>query len=89
MAQGVLGLLLSRNKNKIVQQFTIGFDFDTNAVDIAKLKIGTYVVAQVKKNELPWNEWIYQRSTGLVVNKQDNSIRLPYNHVTFNILNHQ
>lgn len=89
MAQGVLGLLLSRNRNKIVQQFTIGFDFDTNAVDIAKLKIGTYVVAQVKKNELPWNEWVYQRSTGLVVNKKDNSIRLPYNHITFNILKHQ
>lgn len=89
MAQGVLGLLLRRNKNKIVQQFTIGFDFDTNAVDIAKLKIGTYVVAQVKKNELPWNDWVYQRSTGLVVNKHDNSIRLPYNHITFNVINHQ
>lgn len=86
MAQGVLGLLLSRNRNKIVQQFTIGFDFDTDAVDIAKLKLGTYVVAQAKKNELPWNEWVYQRSTGLVVNRQDNSIRLPYNHLTFNVL---
>lgn len=89
LAQGVLGLLISRNRNKIVQEFTLGFDFDTNAVDVAKLKIGTYVVAQVKKNELPWNEWIYLRSTGLVVNKHDNSIRLPFNHITFNVLNHQ
>jgi len=89
MSKGVLGLLLRRNRNKIVQQFTIGFDFDTNAVEIAKLKIGTYVVAQVKKNELPWNNWVYQRSTGLVVNKEDSSIRLPFNHITFNVLNHQ
>ncbi|TVZ49877.1 hypothetical protein JM82_0316 [Olleya sp. Hel_I_94] len=86
MASGVLNLLLSRNKNKIVQQFTLGFDFDSNATDIAKLRLGTYVVAQVKRNELPWNDWIYQRSTGLVVNKDDNSIRLPYNHITFNVL---
>jgi hypothetical protein len=89
MAQGVLSLLLTRNRNKIVQQFTIGFDFDDNAVEIAKLKLGTYVVAQVKKNELPWNQWLFQRSTGLIVNKNDTSIRLPYNHVTFNVLNHQ
>jgi hypothetical protein len=40
---------LSRNKNKIVQQFTLGLDFDDNA----KLRLGTYVVAQVKRNELP------------------------------------
>ncbi|MBK9452950.1 MAG: hypothetical protein IPN95_26720 [Bacteroidetes bacterium] len=88
MAQGVLGLLLTRNQNKIVQKFTIGFDFDPNAVDIAKLRLGTYVVAQVKRNEMPWSEWVYQRSTGLVVNKEDPSIRLPYNHITFNVLGH-
>jgi hypothetical protein len=88
MAQGVLGLLLTRNQNKIVQQFTIGFDFDSNAVDIAKLRLGTYVVAQAKKNDMPWNEWAYQRSTGLVVKKSDHSIRLPFNHITFNVLKH-
>lgn len=89
MAQGVLALLLSKNRNKIVQEFTIGFDFDNNAADIAKLKLGTYVIAQVKKNELIWKDWIYQRSTGLVVSKEDNSIRLPVNHITFNVLNYE
>jgi hypothetical protein len=88
MAQGILGLLLSRNQNKIVQQFTIGFDFDTNAIEIAKLRVGTYVVAQAKKNELNWSEWGYQRSSGLVVRKDNVSIRLPYNHITFNITKH-
>lgn len=88
MAQGILGLLLSRNRNKIVQQFTIGFDFNADAVEIAKLRIGTYVVAQAKKNELNWNEWVYQRSNGLIVRKNNPSIRLPYNHITFNIIKH-
>lgn len=88
MAQGILGLLLSRNRNKIVQHFTIGFDFDTEAVEIAKLRIGTYIVAQAKKNVLNWNEWGYQRSSGLVVRKDNPTIRLPYNHITFNILKH-
>lgn len=88
MAQGVLGLLLSSNRNKVVQQFTIGFDFDINAVEIAKLKIGTYVVAQVKKNELNWKDWVYQRSNGLVVRKDDSTVRLPYNHITFNVTKH-
>lgn len=88
MAQGVLGLLLKRNQNKIVQQFTIGFDFDSVAVEVAKLRIGTYVVAQAKKNELNWDEWVYQRSNGLVVRKDDLNVRLPYNHITFNVLKH-
>ncbi|MEA5402835.1 hypothetical protein VB776_07910 [Arcicella sp. DC2W] len=88
MPQGVLGLLLSRNQNKIVQQFTIGFDFNTDAVEIAKLRIGTYIVAQAKRNELNWSEWVYQRSTGLVVRKDNSNIRLPYNHIPFNILKH-
>ena len=51
MAQGVLGLLLSRNRNKIVQEFTLGFDFEKEVVEIAKLRVGTYVVAQVKKKQ--------------------------------------
>lgn len=89
MAQGVLGLLLSRNRNKIVQQFTLGFDFDTQAADIAKLRAGTYVVVQAKRNQLPWDQWIYQRSTGLVVNKREPTMRLPYNHVTFNVIKHE
>lgn len=86
MAKGVLGLLLARNRNKTVQDFKIGFDFDESAVDIAKLKLGTYVVAQAKRNEMPWSDWVYQRSTGLVVNKQDKTKRLPYNHISFNVL---
>lgn len=90
MAQGILGLVLRNNaRSKTVQQFTLGFDFDTNAVEIAKLRLGTYIVAQAKKNELPWNEWVYQRSTGLVVRKDDSTVRLPYNHLTFNILSYQ
>lgn len=86
MAQGVLGLLLSANRNKIVQQFTIGFDFSNTAADIAKLKLGTYAVVQVRKDNLKWDEWVFQRTTGLIVNKADKSIRLPFNHITFNIL---
>ena len=88
MAQGVLGLLLSRNRNKIVQEFTIGFNFSNEGVEIAKLRIGTYVVAQVKKDELNWEDWVFQRSNGLVVKKSDPGIRLPYNHITFNVLRH-
>lgn len=86
MAKGVLGLVLSRNRNKVVQQFTMGFDFDAAAIDIPKLRLGTYVVVQAKKNEMPWTDWVYQRSKGLVVNRNDHAIRLPYNHLTFNVL---
>jgi hypothetical protein len=88
MAQGVLSLLLTRNRNKVVQQFTIGFDFDAHSVEIAKLCLGTYVVAQAKRDELPWDQWVFQRSTGLVVRRSDNSERLDRNHITFNVLKH-
>lgn len=86
MAQGVMGILLKRNRNKLVQQFTIGFDFDTTAVELARLRAGTYVVAQTKKNLLDWNEWCFQKGTGLIVNKDDISKRLELNHVTFNVI---
>ena len=86
MAKGVLGLLLTSNRNKIVQNFTIGFDFSETAASIAKLRLGTYVAVQAKKDTINWNDWVYKRSTGLVVSKQDNSVRLPYNHLTFNVL---
>ncbi len=71
MAREVLGLLLSRNQNKIVQQFTIGFDFDEEAVEIAKLRLGTYVVVQAKRNVILWDKWVYQRPTGLIVKVSD------------------
>lgn len=86
LAQGILGLLLSRHSNKVVQRFTIGFDFDVHAVDVAKLRLGTYVVAQAKRNELSWDEWVYQRSNGLIVKKSNPGVRLPYNHITFNVV---
>lgn len=85
MAQGVMGLLLKRNRNKLVQQFTIGFDFDETAVELARLQTGTYVVVQTKKNLLDWDEWCFQKGTGLVVNKEDTSKRLELNHITFNV----
>lgn len=85
MAKGVLQLLLNRNKNKIVQQFTLGFDFNEDATEVAKLRIGTYVAVQAKKDSISWNNWIYKRSIGLIVSKTDNTIRLPYNHITFNV----
>lgn len=85
MAQGILGMLLKSGKNKIVQHFTIGFDFENSSAEIAKLREGTYIVAQTKRNLLNWNEWCFQRSSGLVVNKKDTSQRLQLNHITFNI----
>lgn len=85
MAQGVLGMLLKRSRNKTVQKFTIGFDFDNDAVDIAKLRRGTFIAVQVKRELIDWSEWIFRKDIGLIVHKNDNSIRLPLNHITFNV----
>jgi len=85
LAQGLLRLLLSSGKNKIVQEFILGFDFSTSTADIAKLRTGTYIAVQAKKDQLNWNDWIFQVGTGLIVHKNKPQERLPFNHMTINV----
>lgn len=82
MGEGLLNLVLTRNRNKIVQEFTLGLNFNDETGPVAKLREGIYVAVQVRRDLLDWNDWVFDSGKGLVVHK-NHTTRLPYNHIVF------
>jgi len=85
MGEGLLNLVLTRNRNKIVQEFTLGLNFSKEYGSVAKLREGTYIAAQVRRDVLNWDDWVFDTGRGLTHHRNDPGLRLPYNHIVFYI----
>jgi len=86
LGESLLNLILTRNRNKIVQEFTIGLSTRKGRDPVAKLRTGTYIAAQVRRDVLDWNDWLYDPGKGIITLKRDPTQRLPYNHILFSVL---
>ncbi len=87
MALSLTKALAKRNRNVPVQDFYMGLDFSEIATH-ARLAVGSYLAVQIPettRREWNWDEWVYDRGSGRVVNKADNAKLIPYNYVVFSV----
>jgi hypothetical protein len=87
MAVGLTRLLASRNRNVPVQDFFMGLDFGAVAGG-ARLAEGTYVAVQIPESDRlvwDWEEWIFSPTSGRIVNRNDPTLLIPYNYVSFGV----
>jgi hypothetical protein len=89
LGESLLNLILTRNRNKIIQEFTLGLSTREGNDPVAKLRTGTYVAAQVRRDLLDWNDWMYDSGKGIITMKQDPDQRFPYNHILFSVLSEE
>lgn len=77
----------TRNRNVPVQDFYLGLDFSKVATR-ARLREGSYVAVQIPEKFSvlwDWSEWIYQPSSGRVVNRDEPDKLIPYNYITLGV----
>jgi hypothetical protein len=89
LGEGLVKLVLARNRNKIVQFFHMGLNLTGVPGPIARLREGTFVAVQCRRDRLNWSDWVYDSQRGLVVLRRDHSVRLPYNHLLFTVVRHR
>ena len=73
--------------NGEVQRYTLGLDFH-QTLDHYRLSEGTYIVVQIPEKEIAnweWDQWQYQSTKGLVVNKNKHAMLIPYNYLILSI----
>lgn len=83
IGEALLNLVLTKNRNKIVQEFSLGLNFGEGTTPVAKLRRGTYIAAQVKMDEINWDQWVFDSSAGIIRHTENQDQRLPYNHIIF------
>ncbi len=79
--------IASRNRNVPVQNFCLGLDFSDISTR-ARLAQGSYIVAQIpndKQRIWRWDRWVYDRTSGYIVEKKDPQKPMPYNYIVFSI----
>lgn len=85
MAVALTRSIAQRNKNQVVQRFSLGLDFSDNATR-ARLAIGSYIAVQVPSSSLAnwdWTMWKYNRANGQIVD--NNAELIPFNYVVFSV----
>jgi hypothetical protein len=88
MALGLAKAVGARHRNLAIQDFDLGLDFSTIPFG-ARLAEGAYLAVQIPEGlhtVWDWSDWVYQRSTGQVVNRQYSSQLIPYNYLVFSIM---
>lgn len=89
VTMGLVKKLLSSNKNKAVQKFSLGLDF-VNAAYGIRLAEGNYIAVQVPTdNTIDWSAWVFNPNVGTIVSKSDASKTLDYNYVIFRVTRYQ
>ncbi len=89
LGEGLVKLVLARNRNKIVQFFHLGLNLTGVPGPIARLREGTYVAVQCRRDRLDWSDWSYDSHRGLIVLRRNREVRLPYNHLLFTVVRHR
>ena len=93
LAQQLALMAGNRWKNTPIQRFQLGLDYDTGASG-ARLAIGSYVVAQVRRpDEIVWSDWSYDAETGTIVRTYladgEEAYTLPHNTVIVRVSAYQ
>jgi hypothetical protein len=86
-ALGLTKGIATRNRNVPVQDFYMGLDFG-NIPTRARLAEGSYLAVQIPETfqtVWDWSEWVYNPTSGRVVNREDPTLLIPYNYVVFSI----
>jgi hypothetical protein len=87
LAVGITRAIATRNRNVPVQNFYMGLDFSTTP-SRARLRAGSYVAVQIPESldvAWDWKEWVFQTSSGRLVNAQDSQMLIPYNYLVFGV----
>ena len=87
MAVGLTKSIAKRHRNVPVQDFYMGLDF-TNILTGARLREGAYLAVQIPETferVWRWDDWVYDPTSGQVVNKSDSAELIPYNYVVFGV----
>ena len=87
MAVALTKTIATRNRNVPVQDFYMGLDFSTIPTR-ARLAEGAYIAVQIPETlqtVWDWNEWIYNPTSGQVVNQADPKQLIPYNYLVFSV----
>ena len=86
-ALGLTKAIATRNRNVPVQDFYMGLDF-SNIPTRARLAEGSYLAVQIPETiqaVWDWSEWVYNPTSGRVVNREDSTRLIPYNYLVFSI----
>jgi hypothetical protein len=87
MALGLTKSIAKRNRNVPVQEFSMGLDFTSNVLG-ARLAEGDYIAVQIPmklRTIWDWDEWVYNPTSGEIVNRDDHGQLIPYNYLVFSI----
>jgi len=87
MAKGLTETIAKRKNNVPVQDFYLGLDF-SNITTRARLAEGSYIAVQIPESRQlawDWDEWVYDPSTGQVVNDYYRTELIPYNYIIFSV----
>ena len=88
IASGLGTMLLTKNRNRKVQEFFVGLDFDEGAALGVRLREGSYIVVQAPLDGFSWAEWVFEPDNARIVAKDDGKKLIPYNHVIFRVTRH-
>ena len=86
-AMGLTKGIAARNRNVPVQDFYMGLDFG-NIPTRARLAEGSYLAVQIPETiqtVWDWSEWVYNPTSGRVVNRESPTLLIPYNYLVFSI----
>ncbi|MCK6506316.1 hypothetical protein L6R53_23575 [Myxococcota bacterium] len=85
MAKSLLQGLIDSEK-AAVQSFDLGLDFDGGAAAGHRLRVGSYIAAQVPKtNAIDWAAWQWDVQQQAVVSRDSSQQLLPFNYLVFRI----
>lgn len=87
MALGLAKAIASRHRNVSVQDFELGLDFGSIAMN-GRLAEGSYLAVQIPENQRGtwnWQDWVYHPGRDQVVMCSDPQQLIPYNYLVFSI----
>jgi hypothetical protein len=89
LAVALTKMLAKRNRNVGVQDFSMGLDLGGTANGV-RLRLGTYFAVQVPDEIAAscWDDWAYNRQSGLLVKRAKPATPIGYNYMAFGIRRH-
>jgi hypothetical protein len=87
MAVALTTAMAKRHENVPVQDFFMGLDFSAVGTR-ARLREGSYIALQIPQKlvlEWNWSGWVYDVSSGMVVNRDDRQKLVPFNYVVLGV----
>ena len=77
------------SENRPVQRGLLALDLGRTLVDSAKLRLGSYVLAQapaeVDGRPWSWNDYVYDQGRNAIVSAHDPAALIPFNYVAVGI----